>query len=346
MLNLARRFGLLTLPLLLLAAGCASDRQIIAQATDAHDKIEPAVITDDALADYIQDLGDRVVGVARELDAQGYGPKVTKGKDNQWMFEGVQFHLVNSPTLNAFTTGGKHVYLYSELFTQSRTEDEFAAVVSHEFAHIYGRHVQKGTNRQYAVLGAAAAAAVGGYALGGDNRETIAMAAGGGTLAAGQFLGMGFTRDDEDEADKLGFDFYTRAGWDPELFPEFFKQMIEKGHDKTPEIASSHPKLANRVANAQRRAKELPPTADQWRRDNVASPRQFARFQDRARQLAKNTPRDKSLESAQLMLAAFPSCVAPEDLPEQKRAQSTVVKKLQAAEEGQTEAPRKKRRRD
>jgi predicted Zn-dependent protease len=218
--------------------------------------------------------------------------------------------------------------------------------VSHEFAHIYGRHVQKGTNRQYAVLGAAAAAAVGGYALGGDNRETIAMAAGGGTLAAGQFLGMGFTRDDEDEADKLGFDFYTRAGWDPELFPEFFKQMIEKGHDKTPEIASSHPKLANRVANAQRRAKELPPTADQWRRDNVASPRQFARFQDRARQLAKNTPRDKSLESAQLMLAAFPSCVAPEDLPEQKRAQSTVVKKLQAAEEGQTEAPRKKRRRD
>ncbi|HEX8340635.1 MAG TPA: M48 family metallopeptidase [Tepidisphaeraceae bacterium] len=345
MRNVTHRFGLLTLPLLLsIATGCASDKAIIAQAVDAHGQIEPAVITDRDLAGYIQDIGDRVVDVAKELDEQGYGPKITKGKDNAWMFEGVRFHLVNSPTLNAFTTGGQHVYLYSELFTQSKTEDEFAAVVAHEFAHIYGRHVQKGTNRQYAVLGAAAAAAVGGYALGGENREMMAGVAGGGALAAGQFLGMGFTRDDEDEADKLGFKFYTMAGWDPEHFPDFFKQMIEKGHDKTPEIASSHPKLANRVANAERRAKELPPTAEQWRRDNVASARQFARYQDRARALAKNAPKDRSLESAQLMLAAFPSCVAPEDLPEQKQAQSTVVKKLQA-DDAQGEAPRKAKRR-
>jgi predicted Zn-dependent protease len=346
MLNLVRRFGMWSLPLvLLMAAGCASDKAVIAQATDAHEKIEPAVITDRALADYVQAIGDRVVDVAKERDAEGYGPKAHKNGDNEWMFTGVQFHLVNSPTLNAFTTGGQHVYLYSELFTQSKTEDEFAAVVAHEFAHIYGRHVQKGMNRQYTMLGAAAAAAVGGYALGGDNRETIALAAGGGTLAAGQFLGMGFTRDDENEADKIGFDFYTRAGWDPERFPDFFQQMIDKGYDKTPEIASDHPKLATRVKNTKERISRLPANADQWRRPNIASPRQFDRFQDRARALADKAPKDRTLEAAQLMLAAFPSCVAAEDLPEQKRAQAKVVEKIQAAQDSpQGDAPQKKKK--
>ena len=108
--------------------GCATDKQVIAQASDAHREINPAVVTDPVLDRYIQSIGDRVVDTAREMHQQGFGPSAHKSEDSEWMFKEIQFHLVNSPTLNAFTTGGQHVYLYSELFTTSKTEDEFAAV--------------------------------------------------------------------------------------------------------------------------------------------------------------------------------------------------------------------------
>lgn len=313
----------------LIATGCASDKQVIAQANDVHSEIAPAVITDPVLDAYVQQIGDRIVSVAREMHEQGFGPKAHKSEDAQWMFKNVQFHLVNSPTLNAFTTGGQHIYLYSELFTSTQTEDAFAAVVAHEFAHVYGRHVQKGMDRQYAILGGAALAAVGGAAVAGeDNRMTGAALGAGVGLAAGQFLGLGFTRDDEDEADKIGFQFYVRAGYDPAKFADFFRLMIEKGYDTSPEITSSHPKLSNRVTNAERRAKELPPIARQWRKPNVVGQAKFQQLQQRATTYAKKVPKDKSLQAAQLMLAAFPSCVAPEDLPEQRKAQEELMQQI------------------
>ncbi|HEY0010234.1 MAG TPA: M48 family metalloprotease [Tepidisphaeraceae bacterium] len=342
-----KRIALFLLPLMALASGCATDRQIISQAADAHTELEPAVITDETLERYVQAIGDRVVEAAKELSDQGYGPKAHKSEETEWMFQDIQFHLVNSPTLNAFTTGGKHIYLYSELFRSSKTEDEFAAVVAHEFAHIYGRHVQKGTNRQYAILGSAAAAAVGGALIAGEDNYMTGAAVGGGMgLAAGQFLGLGFTRSDENEADEMGFDFYVRAGWDPEQFSGFFQTMIDKGHDKTPEIASSHPKLSERVKNAERRAAELPDNAKQLRRDNIASGARFEKLQDRAKKLAKDLPADKSLEAAQLMLAAFPSCVAPEPLPEQKEAQQKILNSMDESNAAETRSTSKKRKRD
>src|SRR5687768_11420218 len=165
----------LILALLTVTAGCASDRQLISQAGQFHDTLEPAVMTDAQLSGYINKLGQRIITAAREV----HGNK--GGTADEWMFsKDMQFHFVNSKTLNAFTTGGNHMYIYNELFQQSKTEDELAAVMAHEFAHVYGRHVHKGMNRQYAILGAAAAAGAAGYAAGGNEKgmEYAGMGAG------------------------------------------------------------------------------------------------------------------------------------------------------------------------
>src|SRR6185503_152149 len=120
-------------------------------------------------------------------------------------------------------------------------------------------HVGKGMQRQYTTLAAAAALGGAGYLAGGKESggQYAAIGAGAGAMA-GQFINMGFTRKDEDEADKFGFHFYTRAGWDPNRFADFFKAMIAAGYDKTPEMMSDHPKLSTRVENTERRVKELP----------------------------------------------------------------------------------------
>src|SRR3712207_9596813 len=85
--------------------------------------------------------------------------------------------------MNAFTTGGEYMYIYTELFRQCRSEDEIAAVMAHEFAHVYARHVHQGMKRQYAVLGAVAAGGALGYAAGG--RESGGKYASLGSGAAG-----------------------------------------------------------------------------------------------------------------------------------------------------------------
>jgi predicted Zn-dependent protease len=310
--------------------GCATDRSVISNASDVHKGIEPAVITDRELVDYIELVGGRIVTVAQELDRQKFGPESHRdAKDNSWMFTNMEFHFVNSQTLNAFTTGGKHMYVYTQLLATCHNEDELAAVMSHEYAHVYCRHVAQGMNRQYAILGTSAAVGVAGAAVGYNQNEgqgalTYGAAAGGASLALGSFLGMGYTRDDENEADKYGFQFYCRAGWDPQRFAGFFQTLIDQGLDKTPEAMSDHPKLSTRVANTRRRISELPPEAKTWRRPPVADEARFRALQARAAQIGKTMKTDKSLQQAQLMLAAFPSCVSPEDQPDQKQAQNVI----------------------
>ncbi len=322
------------------AVGCASDKKVIAQATDSHKELQPALITDPQLAGYVQKVGDRVVNSARQMIQDGYQKDRIFSEDPQWMFEEVKIHMVNSDTLNAFTTGGTHVYMYSELFRTAKTEDEFAAVVAHEFSHIAGRHVHKGMNRQYALLGAAAAAAVGGYALGGENKGEVAMAAGGVALVGGQFIGMGFGRKDENEADKWGFQFYCNSGWDPDRFGDFFQQMVDKGYDTTPELASSHPLLRDRVESAKRRAAEWKENHPNWQsllKDDVVTPNEFRRLQQRAQSLGKSLPNDASLKAALLMFDSFPSCVAPKDQKRQIEARKELGELLQ----DQQDAPKK-----
>src|SRR5687767_7244315 len=271
----------------LFAGGCASDAQVMQAASGMHNQLEPAVIEDPELAGYLQQVGERIISSAKEMSQQGYGPKSHKSAEANWMFgDKMKFHFVNSNTMNAFTTGGEHMYIYTELFETARTEDELAAVMAHEYAHIYARHVGKGMNRQYGAMAAAAALAGAGYLYGGDEKggQYAALGATAG-MAGGQFVNMGFTRKDENEADELGFTFYTRAGWDPEKFDDFFQQMIDKGMDTTPELMSDHPSLKNRVAETKERIKKLPPTASGWRRRPVATPERFKQLQARAAEL-------------------------------------------------------------
>src|SRR4051794_37571494 len=182
------------LTLAVLATGCANDQKVISQARDFHTSLKPAVMDDPQLSKYLQTVGDRILAAAGEYYKEGKGPASSKKEDSKWMFQpgSMKFHFVNSKTLNAFTTGGEHMYIYTELFRQCSSEDELAAVMSHEFAHVYCRHVQKGMNRQMETAGAAAAVGVagngaGGRANGGGLRRPLwgVAATGGGRCLGG-----------------------------------------------------------------------------------------------------------------------------------------------------------------
>jgi beta-barrel assembly-enhancing protease len=316
--------------------GCKiDDSQVVQQAGEMHGQIEPAVITDPRLAEYVQAIGDRIVQAAREEIESDEGLHRLAYKQNpEWMFENIQFHLVNSDTMNAFTTGGQHVYLYSELFETSETEDEFAAVVAHEYGHIIGRHVGKGMEKQYNLLAIAVGAGAAGYALGGDDGAQWAAIAGGGTLVAGQLILPGFTRKDEAQADEIGFRFYARAGYDPDKFGDFFQTMIDLGYERPAGMTDTHPPLRERVNAARERARSIGPDYRPFRRNNIVSQRDFDRLRAYSKSVGPSLPNDQSLQAAQLLLAAFPSCVAPMPQESQTRARKKLgeLAQEQAAE--------------
>src|SRR4030095_4365702 len=93
-----------------LGTGCAKDSAVIAQANQFDQGLEPAVINDRDVDDYMQQIGARLIVAAKELHDDHYGPKSHFSENSSWMFstDRVKFHLVNSKALNAFTTGGEH----------------------------------------------------------------------------------------------------------------------------------------------------------------------------------------------------------------------------------------------
>jgi predicted Zn-dependent protease len=120
--------------LLAVSTGCVtSDKNTIAQASAFDSGLKPAQIQGAQTNQYLTQIGDRIIAAAKQLDSEKIGPREHfKDADNSWMFKDIHFQLVNSKTLNAFTTGGHYVYIYLELFKMCKTEDELAAVMAHE----------------------------------------------------------------------------------------------------------------------------------------------------------------------------------------------------------------------
>lgn len=328
-----------------LNTACVSDSAVISQANEFHSSLQPTVIEDPVLRSYIQRVGDRIIAAARQMHDAGEGPA-----DSDWMFsEAMQFHLVNSDTINAFTTGGNHMYVYTGLFQMAKSEDELAAVMAHEFAHVYGRHVHQGMKRQYTVLGGALLAGVAGYAAGGKDRGMeYAGYSAGAAMVAGQLLNMGFTRKDEAEADELGFEFYVRAGWDPDRFGDFFQQMIDQGYDtngKFEEFLSDHPSLASRVEVARQRAASISPSVrERLAQPPVATPREFEALKRRAQDISASLPKDKTLAGTQDLLQALPrSCLTPAVAPDQKEAAQRLEERMEAQAKAEKKEQEQKR---
>jgi predicted Zn-dependent protease len=326
---------------LLVFGGCAAnDQTVIQQASSFDQGITPAVIHEPTNNEYLQKIGDRIVAAAKVYDAQKVGPGSHFSADTAWMFQDIHWQLVNSPTINAFTTGGHYVYIYNALFQLCKNEDELAAVMSHEYAHIYCRHVQKGSGRTEA-LGAASLAAEGaGYLAGGQtNGSSYASSAASLAQQGETFIGNGFTRGDEAQADEFGFAFYCRAGYPPEHFGDFFREMIAAGYDTSSDLTSDHPTLASRAKAADERAAKLGPAFAQYRQPEIATGDEFERNKKAALAASNGMPDDKQVLGAKNLLQALPrSCWIPTEQQDQLDAQQKILDQAQQQQQKQQPA--------
>jgi predicted Zn-dependent protease len=162
-----------------------------------------------------------------------------------------QARVVNASDINAFALPGGYMYVNRGLIEAVRNEDELAGVLAHEMAHVAERHGTEQLTKAYGVQ--AGAGLLAQILAGRDGRlgvpEQVV-----GSLGLNALM-MKFSRDAENEADRVGAQTMARAGYDPMAMATFF-DLLQQQRGRNPnavaQFFSSHPSPANRSANIRR----------------------------------------------------------------------------------------------
>ena len=173
--------------------------------------------------------------------------------------------ILDNPSINAFAAPGGVIGINTGTILAASSMDELASVVAHEVAHISQRHYEHGADeRRQALLiqvgGMLAAIAASAVDSGGDAAAAVMM----GSQTAAMNSSMAFSRNNEREADRVGMQIMTQAGYDPRAMPRFFATMNQKSQLNQvanrflPSFVRSHPLSNERLSEAQSRAQHYP----------------------------------------------------------------------------------------
>jgi predicted Zn-dependent protease len=151
--------------------------------------------------------------------------------------------------INAFAMPGGKIGVYTGLLKLATTDDELAAVMGHEVAHVSARHGNQQISNKILL---ATGGLVAGYMtkdMESDMRKMIMSLYGvGGTLGS-----LRFSRSNETEADEIGLVYMAKAGYNPNAAVTFWQKMIQaSGPNQVPTLLSTHPAKQDRIRNIQR----------------------------------------------------------------------------------------------
>ena len=204
------------------------------------------LINDPLLVQYINGLGMRLVSHANSVRTPFH------------------FYLINNDQINAFAFFGGNVVLHSALFRYSDNESELASVMAHEISHVTQRHLARAMEDQKRNAPLTWVGALGSILLAMASPQA-GMAALTGTLAGSQQGLISFTRQNEEEADRIGIQVLQRSGFDPQAMPAFMGKLLDESRYSTrpPEMLLTHPLPESRLADARNRANQMRPVVVQ-----------------------------------------------------------------------------------
>ncbi|MFL6706686.1 MAG: M48 family metalloprotease [Massilia sp.] len=203
-------------------------------------------LDDDGILEYLNNFGAGLV-------AAYPGARGETGAD-------YYFFCVRDTQLNAFALPGGFIGVHSALVLAAQNESELASVLSHEVGHVAQRHIARAIGQQKGDALMPLAAII-----------LAALASKAGPDAAmGVFMGgqgyaiqrqIDFTREAEREADRVGFQIMSAAGFDASGMVAFFQRMqaaTKVYSDLTPPSLMSHPLTSERITDIRARVRAMP----------------------------------------------------------------------------------------
>lgn len=202
---------------------------------------DPSYSEDTEITDYLNSIGNKLVGAS---------------SDSRQEFN---FFLMMDSQVNAFALPGGFVGINSGLMLTAQSESELAGVMSHEIGHVVQRHFARMLSAQkdtqlMALAGLAIAI------LASRSSSQVSQAAMIGSQAGSIQSSLNFTRANEQEADRVGFQILEKAGFDPAAMALFFERMLNATRfyqTTAPAYLRSHPLTTTRISDMQNRMQNL-----------------------------------------------------------------------------------------
>ena len=206
---------------------------------------DPDYIDDAPLIEYLNALGDSLVDAKPEV----------RGEANY----DFSFFSLRDPTLNAFALPGGFIATHSALVLAAQSESELAAVIAHEIGHVAQRHIARMLGQQRKDIAIPLAAfALAALAARSSPDAAGALVMGGEGIAIQRQLS--FSRDAEREADRVGLQILSAAGYDTSGMVSFFGRMQKatRAYHDVPAFLQNHPMTSERIADIDARIRTLP----------------------------------------------------------------------------------------
>ena len=176
------------------------------------------VYQDDDLQQYINEKGNEMVALSHRSNLD------------------FDFKILDSPVINAFAVPGGYVYFTRGILAHLNSEAEFMGVLGHEIGHVTARHSASQQSKQ--TLGQV-------LLIGGMMASEKFQQFSGYASQGMQLLFLKFSRDNEREADMLGVEYSTLAGYDANKMADFFnvldQMQLEGTTSGIPTFLSTHP---------------------------------------------------------------------------------------------------------
>jgi predicted Zn-dependent protease len=217
----------------------------------------PAVSPPTMQSAEVTEVGTRISqAVEKYMKDNGLSKKIAGYK---W-----EFNVVDSKDVNAWCMPGGKVVVYTGILPITKDAAGLAVVLGHEIAHAIADHGNERMSQELAVQAAGIGLEIYMQQKPQQTHDIFMSAFG-----VGSQLGiLGFSRQHELEADKLGLVFMAMAGYNPERAVTFWQEMAKTGGTKPLEILSTHPSDERRINQIQ----SFLPEAKKYYSENPVNP--------------------------------------------------------------------------
>jgi len=178
-------------------------------------------IANPALQNYINSVGQRIARVSHEPD--------------------LEYHFValNEESVNAFALPGGYVFITRGMLEKLASEAQLAGILAHETVHIVARHAAEQMSREIGmeiILTAIASS---------DKVPRGALQLADVTR---QLISLGYSREQERQADIAGVGYMIRAKYNPYGMAETMRMLEQENKVRPIEFFSTHPSPTDRIA--------------------------------------------------------------------------------------------------
>ena len=170
------------------------------------------------------------------------------------------FFVVMENDINAFAGPGGYVGVNAGLILLTEVESELASVMGHEIGHVTQRHLFRAAEAAGRLSIPSAAATIAAVLLG-TQSPAMGQAAIMAIQAGNVQFQIDFTRENEEEADRVGMQILALSKYDPRSMPTFFERMQQSTRfygQAIPEFLRTHPVTASRISDTRGRADTYP----------------------------------------------------------------------------------------